>query len=93
MILPEVQVENPFSDAESIQASTEGWMSSHPIKNLVFYIRELELLFHCAKRSLRSSASQKQMYRPPSSEVLKHRFWRYLKKSGPPLCYQSFNGK
>ena len=24
----------------------------------------------------------------PSSEVLKRRFWRYLKKSGPPLCYQ-----
>ena len=25
---------------------------------------------------------------PLNSEVLKHRFWRYLKKSGPPLCYQ-----
>ena len=66
----------------------------------------------CAKRSLRSSASQKQMFRPLvsqsvssdfgdfyqknmrgghmplSSEVLKHRFWRYFEKSGPPLCYQ-----
>ena len=25
---------------------------------------------------------------PLNSEVLKHRFWRYFEKSGPPLCYQ-----
>ena len=25
---------------------------------------------------------------PLNSEVLKHIFWRYSKKSGPPLCYQ-----
>ena len=25
---------------------------------------------------------------PLNREVLKHRFWRYFEKSGPPLCYQ-----
>ena len=25
---------------------------------------------------------------PLNSEVLKHRFWRYIEKSGPLLCYQ-----